>query len=91
MSPLPVVQHNDTFAYGALCLQTGLMVNQLRFETSPKATHRRVVEVIAFAEQRNPETKLLQDCLVLFSTILTATNRMVNGSRSRTVLLHGSK
>ena len=94
MPPLPVVEHLDVFAYGVLCLRTGCerpVVNRLGLETSPEAFHRCVVEAISFAGHRNPETKLLQDCLVLFRTLLTARIGVVYGSGRRAVLLHGSE
>jgi hypothetical protein len=49
MSPLPVIKHLDVFAYSALCLCTSPevpMVNQRRFQASPRAFHRCVVEAL---------------------------------------------
>jgi hypothetical protein len=94
MSPLPVIENLDVFAYGTLglCASREIpMVNHLRLQASPEAFHRRIIEAIAFTRHRNPELKLPQKVLVLFSAILTSTIRMVNDSGKRTVLLNRSE
>lgn len=36
------------------------MVNHFRFQASPEAFHRRIIEAIAFTRHRNPKPKLPQ-------------------------------
>lgn len=87
MSPLPVVEDLDVFAYFTprLCPRfITSMMHQFVFERAPKTFHRRIVIAVSFSTHRTVHVELLQQASIVLGAVLTASVTVMNQPRRGT-------
>lgn len=91
MAPLAVVKAFDVFLYCGVCIGTGwvlLMMHQFVFQAPSEAFHWGVAIPVPLARHGRLHAKLLNQLLIIMSTILAPTVRMMNQARGWALVTH---